>query len=138
MLVLGLLLAGCAAPCVLDERGRIEVVAAPDANRGSAVAVDLVAANDRALADQLAGLDATQWFVRRAQLERDNPGTLTVTGWELAPGQRVGPEEVRFPCGPRGIFAFASLRAPGEHRVRLRRLSRLTIEVGPDAMVVSP
>jgi type VI secretion system protein len=129
---------GCAAPCLFDETGTVTVEVAPDGNRRSAVAVDVVAAAEPALADRLAGLDAAQYFAARPQLIRDNPATLQVSGWEVAPGQFVGPEPVRFECGPAGLFVFASLRAPGAHRVRLESLGDMTVRIGPDAMEVAP
>lgn len=138
VLAIASVLAGCAAPCLFDETGRVSIAAAPDANRNAAFAVDLVAANDAALADRLAGLDAAAWFTQRAQLQRDNPATLTVEGWELAPGQSVGPQEVRFPCGPDALFVFASLRAPGAHRVRLDGLRQVQVDIGAEEMRVTP
>jgi type VI secretion system protein len=137
MLGAGLAASGCAAPCLFDETGSVTVTVAPGGNRDSATAVDLVAAADETLADRLAGLDAAQYFAGRAQLQRDNPTTLTVAGWEIAPGQTVGPEEVRFPCGPAAMFVFAGMRAPGAHRVRLDDLGDVRVTIGPDEMEVA-
>ncbi len=138
LLVAALSLGACARPCLFDETGRVDVVAAADANRASATAVDIVAAKDQALAERLAGLDAGAYFAQREQLRRDNPATLEVSGWEIAPGQSIGPEDVRFQCGPAAIYVFASLRAPGAHRVRLDGLRRLTVRVEAEDLVVSP
>lgn len=137
ILCAGLLASGCAAPCLFDETGTVTITVAPDGNRDSATAVDLVAAADDALADRLAGLDAAAYFAGRAQLQRDYPSTLTVSGWEIAPGQTLGPAEVRFPCGPAAMFVFAGMRSPGAHRVRLDGLGDLRVAIGPDEMEVA-
>lgn len=138
LMAAALALGACARPCLFDETGRVCVEAAPDANRPSATAVDVLAAQDGALADRLAGLIAGAWFAQREQLRRDYPATLGVAGWEIAPGQSIGSEAVRFRCGPAGIFVFASLRAPGAHRVRLRDLDRMPVRTEAEELVVSP
>ncbi len=132
------LASGCSLYCGVDGGGRVSVTADADANRGSATAIDLVAAEDEALVDKLAGIDAAAWFAGRSQLRRDNPDSLSVTGWEIAPGQTIEPEKVSFPCGTEGVFLFASLLAPGSHRVRLPGLDDLTVTVHADTVEVSP
>jgi type VI secretion system protein len=136
-LAAGLALSGCAAPCLFDEAGSVTVTAALDANRSSATAVDVVAAGDPALADRLAGLEAGAWFAQRAQFERDFPDTLSVRGWEIAPGQSIGPERVAFPCGPAGLFVFASLRAPGPHRARISSLDEVTVTIARETVEIA-
>jgi hypothetical protein len=130
-------LSGCARPCLLDQTGSVTVTAAADANRTSATAVDVVATTEAALADRLAGLDAGSYFATREQLLRDHPATLSVAGWEVAPGQSVGPEPLRFACRTDAVFVFASIGAPGAHRVRLDSLKGLHVEIGAEALVVS-
>jgi type VI secretion system protein len=128
---------GCARPCLLDQTGSMTVTAAADANQTSATAVDVTATTETALADRLAGLDASTYFATREQLLRDHPATLTVTGWEVAPGQSVGPEPLRFACRTDAVFVFASIRAPGAHRVRLDSLKGLRVDIGREAIEVT-
>jgi type VI secretion system protein len=130
-------LSGCARPCLLDQTGSMTVTAAADANQTSATAVDVTATTETALADRLAGLDASTYFATREQLLRDHPATLTVTGWEVAPGQSVGPEPLRFACRTDAVFVFASIRAPGAHRVRLDSLKGLRVDIGREAIEVT-
>ncbi len=130
-------LSACAKPCLLDRTGSMTVNAAADANRSSATAIDLAATTEAALADRLAGLDAGTYFATREQLLRDHPATLTVTGWEVAPGQTVGPEPLRFACRTEAVFLFASIRAPGAHRVRLDSLKGLRVDIGREAIEVT-
>lgn len=132
-----LVLAACARPCLLDRTGTLTLEAAADANRSSATAVDLAATTDAALADRLGGLDAGSYFASRDQLLRDHPSTLTVTGWEVAPGQSVGPEKLRFACRAEAVFLFASMGSPGAHRVRLESLKGLRVGIGAEAIEVS-
>ncbi len=129
---------GCSVYCGVDGSGRVSVTADTEANRGSATAIDLVAVEDEALVDKLAGIDAAAWFAGRGQFERDNPDSLSVTGWEIAPGQSIEPQKVSFPCGTEGLFLFASLSAPGSHRVRLPALDDLAVTVHAESVEVSP
>lgn len=132
-----LALSGCARPCLMDRTGTMSVAAAADANQNSATAVDVAATTDTTLADRLAGLDASSYFATREQLMRDHPATLTITGWEVAPGQSVGPEPLRFACRTEAVFVFASIGTPGAHRVRLESLKGLRVEIGREAIEVT-
>lgn len=136
-LLAGLSAAGCAAPCLFDVTGDVSVTSTPDANRGYAVAIDVVGAQGATLVDRLGGLDAGAWFAQRDQLLRDNPTTLTVSGWEIAPGQEIGPDPLRFACGQEALFVFASMAAPGPHRVRLDTLKDVTVTIGPETIEVT-
>lgn len=130
-------LSGCAKPCLMEQTGSVTVTAGTDANRTSATAVDVAATTEAALADRLAGLDAGTYFATREQLLRDHPTTLSVTGWEVAPGQSVGPEPLRFACRTDAVFVFASIHAPGAHRVRLDSLKGLRVDIGGEAFEVT-
>ena len=132
-----LALSACARPCLLDQTGTLTLTAAADANRHSATAVDLAATSDTNLADRLAGLDAGTFFATREQLRRDHPQSLAITGWEVAPGQSVGPEKLRFACRTEAVFVYASMGSPGAHRVRLESLKNLHIGIGAEAIEVS-
>lgn len=123
-------LSGCATICGVDAKGTVAIVAAPDANAFSATAVDVVTARDAQVAARLAELEAGAWFAQRAQLRRDNPTQLDVVGWEIAPGQSIGPERVSFACGAEAIYVFASYTTPGPHRAQLPDLDGVVITLG--------
>ncbi len=136
-LSLGFALSGCAAICGIDARGSVEIIADPAANDRSAIAVDVVAVRGEALAEKLAELSASQYFLAREQIERDASGRIGVSGWEIAPGQTVGPESVSFECGVDAVFVFASYRTPGVHRMRLPDLDDVRIVLGPQGFEVN-
>ena len=123
-------LQGCSAVCGLGVSGDVEVIAAPDANNGSAIAVDVVVAGDDAIAAQLAGLTAVQYFGAKTQLLRDNPDNMDVVGWELVPGQVVAPTSVAFPCGTSAIFVYASYPGDQANRVQLASLDDTVVTLG--------
>ncbi|SDZ90434.1 hypothetical protein [Rubrimonas cliftonensis] len=125
------LLSACATVCGVDASGAVEIVAAPDANGASATAVDVVVARDERAADALAALPASTYFSTRDQILRDNPDGVDVTGWEIAPGQSVGPDSVSFPCGVEAVFVFASYAGPGAHRAQLPDLDGVRVTLGP-------
>lgn len=130
-------LSGCAAICGLDVRGSVEIIADPSANDRSAIAVDVVAVRGEALAERLATLSASHYFLAREQIERDASGRIGVSGWEIAPGQTVGPQSVSFECGVDAVFVFASYRTPGVHRMRLTDLDDVRIVLGPEGFEVN-
>jgi type VI secretion system protein len=124
------LVSACSTVCGIDARGTVEIVAAADANGASATAVDVVVARDETVAATLAGLSASTYFATRDQILRDNPKAMDVTGWEIAPGQSVGPDSVGFPCGVDAIFVYASYAAPGQHRAQLPDLNGVKVSLG--------
>lgn len=110
------LAAGCASSAVTLDLGEVSVQAAPDANDGSAVAVDVVLATRPGLVEQVAKLTATEWFRRRTQILRDNPDGLRVLSWELVPGQSAS----RAVTGQvLDGYVFAAYGSAGDHRARL-------------------
>ena len=136
-------LAACAQPewfCVRPSGVRsLEVRSDVAAARGGAIAVALVSVTETSLAQQLAQVPAAAFFARRAQLERDNPGTLQTISVELAPGQSVGPLAVDTPCTPEATFVFAFYRSDGEHRARLDGASAVAVVLGDRGFeVVTP
>lgn len=124
------LVSACSTVCGIDARGTVAIVADADANGVSATAVDVVVARDERAAATLAGLSASAYFATRDQILRDNPKGVDVTGWEIAPGQSVGPDSVSFPCGVDAVFVYASYAAPGQHRAQLPDLNGVRVSLG--------
>lgn len=118
---LALALAGCSvlspgAPKL--KLGDIRVLAAPDANRNSAVVFELALVSDPALEQRLMN-PAEKWFGAGAELAASYPQTLRVYHCEVTPGQELGLPPRLFE-GQRAyaVFVFADL-ADGERRGRI-------------------
>ncbi len=142
-LALGLAVAACAGTsvpftglCVRDSQSTVTLRAAEGANGDTAVAVDIVVAADEALAATLAELTGPGFLARRAQLRRDHPETLEVFSWELAPGQTLGPQEIKHDCDPEAVYVFAAYGTPGDHRVLVTDPDDLIIDLGPETFEV--
>jgi len=107
------------APGYLRWKGLL-VVAEPDANDNTAVALDIVFARDAATLDRLLALPAARWFATRNEQLRSYPAAMVVRSYEFAPGQsrRLTDKELDAPRVS-GVVLFADYRAPGDHRLRL-------------------
>ena len=136
------LLAGCATPSwiCLDPPGpsTVTIVATPDANDNSAVAVDLLFLSDKVAAQQLVGLSAADFFANRMQYERDFGNGMREVHWELAPGQIVRNAPTHPACGRVATLLFARYASPGAHRQALRGHDQIVITLGPQDFSVSP
>jgi len=130
-LAAGLLLGACSmVPSWLGggpSISRISIAADPDANRNSAVAVDLVMLTDPEAAAAIMKLSARDWFERRQQFTRDYPDGLRILSWELAPGQVLRDAPVDSPGGMTNAIIFAGYRGDGDHRLRLGDVSRVRL-----------
>lgn len=117
-------------------RLRADVVIAPDANRDSALAVEMVVVRDKDFLKRLMDLSARDWFTQRDQLRRDFPKAFESWDYEWIPGQQIPPIRKRFKAGARGGFVFADYLGEGPHRARFDpyqpfqvRLERTDLEV---------
>ena len=115
----------------------LTVTAAPDANRNSAIAVEVVVSYQKELIPQLLELDARKWFAARAQLLRDHPESLVVQRWEWVPGQEIPNQRVALRPKAKAAFIYASYVTPGDHRVQLA-LRDSRVALGRDAFTVTP
>ncbi|MBK8174259.1 MAG: hypothetical protein IPK66_02905 [Rhodospirillales bacterium] len=124
----------CIAP---DGPNTVSIVADENSNRDRAVAVDLVFVSDALLAGEIVKLNASDYFAKRTQLERDYPGAMRITSWELAPGQTISDAAIDAPCAVDATLVFANYASPGDHRQRLEDgPSRLLLELGETDFVV--
>jgi type VI secretion system protein len=98
----------------------LTLVAAPDANANSALAVDVVLVKDKTLLEGLLAMPAARYFTAKAGLQRTFPEGLTVLSVEITPGQTIKIEPSRFK-GEKAwaALAFANYATPGEHRESL-------------------
>lgn len=107
----------------------VTIEAMKNANHDSAVAVDVVIVEAELLAQDISKLAAREYFAQRRQIQRDNPGGLTVWSWELAPGQRVDSASIGPLCGS-ATLVFASYVTPGDHRLNIDRKTQVRIVLG--------
>jgi hypothetical protein len=118
-LALGLAACGVLSPGAPKLKlGDVRVLAAPDANRNSAVVFELALVSDPALEQRLMN-PAEKWFGAGADLAASYPQTLRVYHCEVTPGQELGLPQRLFE-GQRAyaVFVFADL-ADGERRGRI-------------------
>lgn len=128
--------AGC-RPAVKTKA--LALYAAPRANDGSAVAVEMVVVYDEELLKVVAELTARQWFQQRERLREDHPGGLRSLSWELVPGQSIPLQPLRYPRRKaRGAFVFADYYAPGDHRVRIDPHGKVLVTLKEEGFSIDP
>jgi type VI secretion system protein len=141
-LLAALALAGCSTPSWLclapPGPNKVTLVAEPDANGNAAIAVDLLFITDTVAAQQIAGLSAQDYFVRRSQLKRDFPAGVQIHSWELAPGQIERDSPVSATCNRASTLLFARYATPGDHRQVLTAASSIVVLLGATDFTVSP
>jgi type VI secretion system protein len=122
--------AGCSwfeGPEEIDTR-TIDVQVSPKANHNAAVAVDLVYVFNPQLLTQLQTLGAKDWFRQRDELRALYPTEVSVSSYELVPGQRGPIEKVSSKnTDAIGLFAFANYQDDGAHRARLDRFEHAQV-----------
>ncbi len=120
----GLAVSSCALPA-RNPRFTLRLSIAPDANDDTPVPVDLVVVWDKAVAGQVKGLTAKDWFAKKAQFRQDDPTgrRLTICEWEWVPGQQVPDINVMVPAAARSwvenAFVFVNYRAEGSYRYQV-------------------
>jgi type VI secretion system protein len=116
----------------------LTLVAAPDANGNSAIAVDLVFITDDLAAQQISALPASEYFARRAQFVRDFGSGLQIHSWELAPGQIARDEPVHPTCNRVRTLLFARYATPGDHRQVLKGDSTAVVSLEASDFTLTP
>jgi type VI secretion system protein len=113
------LFSGSPGPSFLDWKA-MTLVAAPDLNQNSPLALDLVFVRDPATLDKLLTLPAAKWFSSKEELMKTYPDTFTVRNWELVPQQVLQLSEEAL-GSPRvaGMLLYANYLSTGEHRAQL-------------------
>lgn len=110
---------GAPSASYLDWKG-MTVIAQPEANLNSPVAMDLVFVRDFATLEKLSALPASRWFGTRQDLQKTYPESFSVRSWELVPRQvlQLSEDELGSPRVA-GVLIFADYLTPGEHRAQL-------------------
>jgi type VI secretion system protein len=134
-------LGGCSTPgwlCLAPPGpSSATIIADPDANNTSAIAVDVLFISDTLAAQQISVLTATDYFARRTQLQRDFPGGLLIRSRELAPGQIARDVPLNPNCNRVRTLLFARYLTPGDHRQSVANVSRILVSLGRDDFTVS-
>jgi type VI secretion system protein len=142
LLLMASCVAGCSTPgwlCYLPPGpSTITLIAEPDANADSAIAVDLVFVSDKTVAQQIATLPAQQYFARRDQLERDFPTGFQVRSWQLAPGQVARQAPTDPTCNRVATLLFVRLSSPGDHRMALATSGSPVVSMNSQDFKVTP
>ncbi|MEB3702569.1 hypothetical protein Bealeia1_01677 [Candidatus Bealeia paramacronuclearis] len=108
----------------------------PDANKNSAIAVDVVLVYNQDLLGAIAKLPAQKYFEASNQLRLDNPSLLDVWRWELVPGQVVKDFELESDKGKAfGGLIFANYLTPGDHRVKIPPSGEIKILLKKDDLI---
>lgn len=143
--VLAVQLTGCALPGFLSFKGtkvkwdQVTLAAADNANRNSAVAVDVVLITEDAVLEKVIDLSSAKWFSARADLAKTFPKVLTYRSWELVPGQALNIDGDSFGA-PRvsAALVFADYATPGNHRVRVEEFKgRIVVRLEQDDFTVT-
>lgn len=117
-------LVACASS-MRSGRVRLNVSVAPDANADRPIPVDVVFVWNKQTEAKVGELASKDWFGKKEQLRREDPGekTFTVHEWEWVPGQAVPEIDLAIPAAKwrhlRAVFVFANYPTEGLHRFRL-------------------
>jgi len=141
----------------------VSLYSTPATNGGAPVAVDLVYVTQKALAQTIAKLSASDYYGSNArrQLLNDYPGAVYVWFEELPAGDSQpkaaangsgGQPQVWFeqvpgggfaaetqlkpPCNPVKTFLFASYASDGPHRVEVGKTRAIIVDLGPDDLTI--
>jgi type VI secretion system protein len=113
------LFTGSPGPAFLDWKA-MTLVAAPDVNQNSPLAIDLVFVRDAAALEKILTLPAAKWFASKDEILKTYPNAFTIKSWELVPQQVLQLSEDAL-GSPRvnGMVLFADYITPGDHRALL-------------------
>jgi type VI secretion system protein len=113
------LFSGAPSPSFLDWKA-ITVIAAPDANQNSPLALDLVFVRDSTTLEKLLTLPASRWFSSKQELQNTYPNAIVIRSWELVPQQilQLSEDDLGSPRVA-GMLVYADYLGPGDHRIQL-------------------
>jgi type VI secretion system protein len=110
----------------------LQVAVSSGVNQNSPVAVDVLLIKDKSFLKTAQGLSANDWFLKKAQLERQFPKGMEVKSWEWVPGQSVAPISFIVPVDTQGAMIFANYASAGPHSAPLPRSGRVGIFLDDD------
>ena len=132
------LLTGCSIPKTVAKKvartahvssGQLslQVAVSSGVNQNSPVAVDVLLIEDKTFLKTAQGLSANDWFLKKAQLQRQFPKGMEVKSWEWVPGQSVAPISFVVPVDAQGAMIFANYASAGPHSAPLPMSGKVSI-----------
>src|ERR1700746_92769 len=148
-LTLQLALAGCGLSKGMVKRATrvakvssgklsLHIVISDNANENSPVAVDVLFIKDKAFLKTVQGMSASDWFMKKAQLQRQNPKAMKVESWEGVPKQNPNPDpiELLVPVDAQAALLFANYNSAGPHSAALPTKGKVTLDLGDEDFTV--
>ena len=114
----------------------LQVAVSSSVNQNSPVAVDVLLIKDKSFLKTAQGLSANDWFLKKAQLERQFPKGMEVRSWEWVPGQSVAPISFMVPVDTQGAMIFANYASAGPHSAPLPRSGKVAIFLDDDDFTI--
>jgi len=132
------LLTGCSIPKTVAKKVvrtahvssgelSLQVAVSSGVNQNSPVAVDVLLIEDKSFLKTAQGLSASDWFTKKAQLQRQFPKGMEVKSWEWVPGQSVAPISFVVPVDAQGAMIFANYASAGPHSAPLPMSGKVSI-----------
>ena len=142
------LLAGCSIPKTVAKKvartahvssGQLslQVAVSSGVNQNSPVAVDVLLIEDKSFLKTAQGLSANDWFLKKAQLQRQFPKGMEVKSWEWVPGQSVAPISFVVPVDTQGAMIFANYASAGPHSAPLPMSGKVSIFLDDDDFTIN-
>lgn len=142
------LLVGCGIPKTVAKKvartthvssGQLslQVAVSSDVNQNSPVAVDVLLIKDKSFLKTAQGLSANDWFLKKAQLQRQFPKGMDVKSWEWVPGQSVAPISFVVPVDTQGAMIFANYASAGPHSAPLPMSGKVAIFLDDDDFTIN-
>lgn len=107
----------------------IEIVSSINANRNSAVSVDVVLIYDESLAGELKKMSARDWFKRKSEIHLNYPSGVDIMSWEIVPASSIVsgglPKKSRFAKNVL-LFAFFA-NSDNPHRTDITQLKKVKV-----------
>lgn len=108
-------------------------------NNDAPVTVNIVIAHNEKLLTDLMTMTASQYFEKKAQIQRDNAKNLDIYHYDIIPGQVLGAQTIRPKKSTgKGILIFARYASPGDHRQNVGPDRAITLQMGPKDFQIVP
>jgi len=142
------LLVGCSIPKTVAKKvartahvssGQLslQVAVSSGVNQNSPVAVDVLLITDKSFLKTAQGLSANDWFLKKAQLQRQFPKGMEIKSWEWVPGQSVAPINFVVPVDAQGAMIFANYASAGPHSATLPMSGKVAIFLDDDDFTIN-
>jgi type VI secretion system protein len=118
---------------------KITIVSEPKMNQDSATPLDIVIVYDPNLLEQLLKMSASDYFIKKNQLLKDNPSMMEAISFEVVPTQVISDIEVKLSHpNAEGAIVFANYNSPGDHRFKMGRQQTILIRMKAEEIAIEP